>query len=164
MDIPHISKNPTPSQINPISSTKSGPSVKVILIVLLLSIPVGFLLSRLTPAKSFQKTSASPATKTDTISTEYIQSKDEIQVGKIYGDSSAEFADTATGTIEKGSINGVGTHILEREGGVSQRASLTSSAVDLDLFVGRKVEIKGQTNASNKTGWLLDVGTVKILE
>ncbi len=164
MDIPHISKNPTPTHISPTLTSKSGPSVKIILIILLLSIPTGLLLSRLAPKKNSPKTSPSIQTKTDTISTESIQNKDEIQVDKIYGNSSAEFTDAAIGTIEAGSINGVGTHILEREGGATQRASLTSSTVDLDLFVGRKVEIKGQTNASNKTGWFLDVGTVKVLE
>ncbi len=66
--------------------------------------------------------------------------------------------------IEKGPLNGEGTHILNREGGLDQRAALTSSTVDLDLFVGKKVEVKGETNASNKAGWLLDVGTIKVLE
>ena len=56
------------------------------------------------------------------------------------------------------------SHILNREGGLSQRASLTSSAVDLDLFVGKKVEVKGETNASTKTAWLLDVGSIKVIE
>ena len=82
----------------------------------------------------------------------------------VYGNTDPKFKDTATGVIEKGNINGEGTHILNREGGATQRASLISSAVDLDLFVGKKVEVKGETNASTKTSWLLDVGNIKILE
>jgi len=95
---------------------------------------------------------------------ENITDQSQIETGKLYGNVSKTFSDTATGVIEKGSINGEGTHILNREGGATQRASLTSSVVDLDLFVGKKVQVTGQTNSSIKTSWLLDVGTIKILQ
>jgi hypothetical protein len=82
----------------------------------------------------------------------------------LYGNTSKTFADSATGTVKAGGINGEGTHTLEREGGKTQNAALTSSVVDLDLFVGKKVEVKGETNDSNKAGWLMDVGSIKVLE
>jgi len=40
---------------------------------------------------------------------------------------------------------------------------LTSSVVDLDKFVGKKVEIYGQTNTAEKAGWLLDVGYARVI-
>lgn len=85
--------------------------------------------------------------------------------GKEFGskDKSA-FPDTAVGVLEKGGIDGEGTHKLIREGGESQTAYLTSSLVDLDSLVGKKVEVWGETFKAQKAGWLMDVGYVKVLE
>ncbi len=74
------------------------------------------------------------------------------------------FKDSAEGTLEKGGINGEGTHKLIREGGESQTAYLVSSFVDLDGFVGKKVKVWGETFAAKKAAWLMDVGKVEILE
>ena len=154
MDIPNLSQIPESAGkirlINP----------AFVIIILILGAAAGFALSKIAPSKSTTADSvvAPPSGVTG------IVSKEEIKVGQVYGNTSASFKDTATGVIEKGSINGEGTHILNREGGATQRASLTSSSVDLDLFIGKKVEIKGETNASKKTAWLLDVGTIKVLE
>lgn len=139
-----------------------GFSIAAVLIVIVLAITLGFWASRLFHVNLFNK--AKNENSVETVSTVDVKSKNDLEVGKVYGNTGKNFKDTAIGTIEKGSINGEGTHILNREGGASQRASLTSSVVDLDLFVGRKVEVKGETNASNKTSWLLDVGSIKILE
>lgn len=85
--------------------------------------------------------------------------------GKEVGSTNLEtFSDTATGVIEKGGINGEGSHKLIREGGPSQTAYLTSSVVDLDQFAGKKVQVWGETFSAQKAGWLMDVGRVKILE
>jgi len=166
MDIPNLTQNPSPAQ-NPVqvpSSKKTSLlSLWGVLISLVLALIVGYFTSRYYPLSS-KKTSSLLTTKPDAISTEDITDKSAIQAGKTYGDTATIFKDSATGTIEKGSINGVGTHILNREGGASQRASLTSSVVDLDLFVNRRVEVKGETHASKQTAWLLDVGSVKVLE
>lgn len=161
MDIPNLSSNP----VSPSSPEKKTPlfSIKTIVIILILAIATGFWSSRLFPFSTSNKNSLI-SIKEQAISTDTISSASQIQVGKLYGDTDTTFKDSATGTIEKGSINGVGTHILNREGGASQRASLTSSVVDLDLFIGKKVEVKGETNSSNKTAWLLDVGSIKVLE
>jgi hypothetical protein len=135
-------------------------SVYIILIIVALAIASGFWLSR------FQKTDKNSLSSSNKniISIEEIESADQIEIGKNYGNSGKIYQDTATGVVEKGNINGVGTHILKREGGETQSVSLTSSSVDLDLFIDRKVEVKGETNASNKTSWLLDVGLVTVLE
>lgn len=141
-------------------------SLPVTIIVVVVAIAAGFWISRLSPNSTSQKsaTAGTETTGETAFSTDSISSSAQLQVGKLYGDTHKTFSDSATGTVEKGSINGEGTHILNREGGKTQRASLTSSTVDLDLFVGKKVEVRGQTNSSNKTGWLLDVGSIKIVE
>lgn len=74
------------------------------------------------------------------------------------------FRDNAEGTLEDGGIDGEGTHHLTRDGGPSQTAYLMSSVVDLDQFVGKKVQVWGETLGAKKAGWLMDVGRVKELE
>lgn len=73
------------------------------------------------------------------------------------------FRDSAEGILEVGSINGEGTHKLIRPGGESQTVYLTSSVLDLNQFVGKKVRVFGETFAAKKAGWLMDVGKVEIL-
>jgi hypothetical protein len=155
MEIPNLNPNPIIRESHPIS-------LGLILIIVIFSLSFGFWGSRFFPLGS--KTAVSNPEKALVIDPESLKSDSQIEVGKTYGNISKSFKDGATGVLEKGSINGEGTHILVREGGLSQRASLTSSVIDLDLFVGKKVEIKGETNSSNKTSWLLDVGTIKIVE
>lgn len=72
------------------------------------------------------------------------------------------FKDSAVGTIEKGGIDGEGTHKLIREGGPSQTAYLLSSVVDLDQYVGKKVKVWGQTIDAVKAAWLMDVGRIEV--
>lgn len=170
MDIPNLSSNPSSTSVSmpkttPVFKAKSSSllSPGVLVLILFLAAGLGYFISRRYPL-SGSKTTSLLIIKENAISTENITDKSAIEVGKLYGDTATVFKDSATGTVEKGSINGVGTHILNREGGASQRASLTSSVVDLDLFVGRRVEVKGETNASKQTSWLMDVGSVKVLE
>lgn len=159
MDIPNLSTEPVIVQSQP----KKFP-LSIILIIIVFGIASGFGLSRLFPKSSNNISTSSSADNKPQLSTDAISSPDQLKIGQLYGNLNQTFKDTATGVVEKGNINGVGTHILIRDGGPSQRASLTSSTVDLDLFVGKKVEIKGETNASDKTSWLLDVGSIKILQ
>lgn len=72
--------------------------------------------------------------------------------------------DTATGKLVDGGINGEGSFHLERDGGPSKNVYLTSSVIDLSSFVGKKVEVWGETLASKKAGWLMDVVKVKVVE
>lgn len=155
MDIPNLTTTP------PVFK-KQPASWPLILIIAGLALFFGFWFSRLLPGS--RKTSNSGSVTSDAISADTIKEKSNLKVGQVYGNANGSFKDAATGVIEKGNINGEGTHILKRSGGVDQQAALTSSTLDLDLFVDRKVEVKGETNASNRTGWLLDVGSVKILE
>lgn len=164
MDIPNLAQTKEPT--NPVSQTskKSDNSKTVIAIVLILGLVSGFWISRFFPLKQSNNSIIESITQSDVTSADDIKSESDLVVGTAYGDTAKTFKDSATGTIEKGGVNGEGTHTLNREGGKTQRAALTSSVLDLDLFVNKKVEIKGETNASSKAGWFLDVGVVKILE
>ena len=86
-----------------------------------------------------------------------------VKTGKVAGISDTKtFKDSAVGTVAKGGLNGEGTHQLTRDGGPSQTVYLTSSAVDLDEYIGKKVKVWGQTMAAKKAAWLMDVGKVEL--
>ena len=72
------------------------------------------------------------------------------------------FPDSAQGLLKEGGIEGEGNYHLERPGGKSQNVYLTSTAVDLSTFVGKKVKVWGQTFAAEKAGWLMDVGYIEV--
>lgn len=72
------------------------------------------------------------------------------------------FKDSVEGVLREGGIDGEGNFHIERPGGVSQNAYLTSSTVDLSGYVGKKVKVWGQTFSGQKAGWLMDVGLVEI--
>jgi hypothetical protein len=160
MDIPNLSTEPV---VTP--SVPKKYSLPMVFLVIVGALITGYLFSRIYPRTSGGQPLLSNQSSNPTrLSTDNITNKEELKVGVIYGNQEKVFKDTAVGVIEKGNINGEGTHILNRPGGPTQRASLTSSAVDLDLFIGKNVEIKGETNASTKTSWLIDVVSIKILE
>lgn len=167
MDIPNLSQN-SPLIQNPTFSSvpkkKSQNSKIFFSIVIILAIVSGFWFSRFWPLNDSNDGILENITQKNVASTENITNAEELIIGQYYGDTGKTFTDDATGTVVSGGINGEGTHTLQREGGKSQYAALTSSTVDLDLFVGKKVEIQGETNSSTKAGWFLDVGVIKILE
>ncbi len=72
------------------------------------------------------------------------------------------FKDSVEGILREGGIDGEGNFHIERPGGVSQNAYLTSSTVDLSGYIGKKVKVWGQTFSGQKAGWLMDVGLVEI--
>jgi hypothetical protein len=74
------------------------------------------------------------------------------------------FKDSAQGLLEEGGVSGEGTHHLVREGGISQTVYLTSTVIDLESFVGKKVTVWGQTITAKKAGWLMDVGKIRVTE
>lgn len=115
-------------------------------VVIVLGVLTGYLLSKSLVISSVSQTTSTAKTTND----------------KSVGSSdTTTFKDTATGVIEKGGLNGEGTHKLIRDGGPSQTAYLTSSIVDLDEYVGKKVSIWGQTMTAKKVSWLMDVGKLE---
>jgi hypothetical protein len=59
--------------------------------------------------------------------------------------------DNATGDLKEGGIGSEGTYHIERDGGPSH-------------FVGKKVEVWGETLASKKAGWLMDVAKIQVVQ
>lgn len=90
------------------------------------------------------------------------QSSDSVQSAGIM--DKATFKDKADGLLKAGGFEGEGSFHLERPGGVSQNVYLTSTAVDLSQFVGKKVQVYGATYKAEKAGWLMDVGYVEIMK
>lgn len=74
------------------------------------------------------------------------------------------FSDSAEGVLEKGGIDGEGSHHLVRPGGEDQTLYMTSSVIDLDQFVGKKVKVWGETLGAQTAGWLMDTGKLEVLE
>ncbi len=73
------------------------------------------------------------------------------------------FRDFAEGVIQKKPETNdysEGTHLLVRQG--AQSVALTSSVVDLNQYVGKQVEVFGETQKAVKEGWLMDVGKVEV--
>jgi hypothetical protein len=75
-----------------------------------------------------------------------------------------EKGDTAEGTLEEGGIGGEGTHHLVRDGGPSKYVYLTSTVIDLQGFVGKKVKVWGETISARKAGWLMDVTKLRTIQ
>lgn len=75
--------------------------------------------------------------------------------------------DQAEGVVEKNDKfeeTAQGQWKLIRPGGESQTAYLTSSFLDLDEYVGKKVKVFGETLGSDKVGWLMDVAKIEVIE
>ncbi|RPJ04868.1 MAG: hypothetical protein EHM28_13240 [Spirochaetaceae bacterium] len=116
-------------------------------LIILLGLGTGYLLSTKTRAGGIVSKQSPSVIKTD----------------KVAGSTDEVFKDSAEGVVEKGGLNGEGSHKLVREGGPSQTAYLVSSIVDLDEYVGKTVRIWGQTMAAKEVPWLMDVGKVENL-
>ncbi len=138
----------------PQPKTQIAINIASYLIVIFLGLGSGYLIYSVTPHTSSKASSS----YTGPVSPE------GLKVGDIVGykDESGFKDQPATGVLEEGGLNGEGSHKLLREGGVSQTVYLTSSSVELNQFIGHKVTVWGQTFNSQKAGWLMDVGRVKI--
>ena len=102
---------------------------------------------------------------TMTGSTQELTSSTNIKVNDIFGSADEKtFRDQAEGVLQGGGVDGEGSHHLERGDNKSQWVYVTSSVVDLDLLVGHRVTIWGETNQGKKAGWLMDVGRLKVIE
>ncbi len=119
-------------------------------LVVLAGIGTGFLLAKKAPVSANSDNSSIG---------EIIKSKNEVG-----STNTSIYKDSAMGTVEAGGLNGEGTHKLIREGGPSQTVYMISSVVDLNEFVGKKVEVWGQTLKASKAPWLMDVGRLKLVD
>lgn len=72
--------------------------------------------------------------------------------------------DNATGVMTAGGIDGEGTYHLTSDAGREHYVYLTSGVIDLSSFVGKKVQVWGDTMAAKKAPWLMDVVRVKVVQ
>ena len=79
------------------------------------------------------------------------------------GDESS-YSSTAEGVLKQGGIKGEGTHYIDRGLGEGKYVYLTSSVVDLDSFVDKKVQVWGETISAKYASWLIDVGRIKVVD
>ena len=130
--------------------------VVVILAIILSGGVTGYLLANWKSGKT-----VAPTKKKLIGGAELIQGPKEVGIKDV-----KTFRDTTEGRIEINDSPDVpeGSHKLIRPGGPSQTAYLTSSVINLNQFLGKCVQVWGETFAAQKAGWLMDVGRVKILD
>lgn len=73
-------------------------------------------------------------------------------------------SESEQGILYEGGANGEGTHYLDRGMGEDKKIYLLSTVIDLQAFVGKNVEIWGNTLAAEHAGWLMDVVRVKVIK
>lgn len=145
-----------PAVMHNFSDTKSSSVITPIRLVILLVVALlgggtGYVLSR-------NGGSVGPVNVASVVNTS------GVQAGKVYGsDDLKTYKDSTEGVLKDGGIDGEGQYHLERPGGESQNVYLTSSTVDLSLFLNKKIKVWGATQTAQKAGWLMDVGRVQVL-
>lgn len=151
-----VEENQNQSFIHRLSSQEKSPffgrtAIIGAVIIILSGIATGYILSRSHAfKKSLPREGANPS---------------DLKRGQAFGSEDTKtFRDTAEGTLEKGGVGQEGSHKLIRPGGDSQTAALTSSIVNLDQFIGRKIKVWGETQKASKAGWLMDVGRLEVQE
>jgi hypothetical protein len=117
--------------------------VVIIIGVIFVGFLSGFLLSKIKSGKTTGSTN-----KTTVAKSAGIQDK-------------KTFNTNAEGILKEGGIEGEGNFHLLRPGGESQNVYLTSSTVDLSLYINKKIKVWGETFKGQKAGWLMDVGLVE---
>lgn len=151
------------SVLKPLDFTKKGQqdmkpanrlAIILIAVAIVAGVGTGFGINKLT-ANSTGNSSAKPISTVPS---------NGIKAGDVFGSpNESDFKDTATGYLEKGGLDGEGSHKLLRPGGETQTVYLTSSVTDLDEFEGMEIQIWGETFKAQKAGWLMDVGRVKVI-
>lgn len=74
------------------------------------------------------------------------------------------YGTSTEGVLKEGGIKGEGTHYIDRGLGESKYVYLTSSVVDLDSFIDKKVVIWGETISAKYASWMIDVGKIKVVK
>lgn len=152
--------NNTTMEDNLMEPTQKSKIISLVVIVgILLGIGTGFYLAQ----KQLLLAGDKPVGMIGT--TKELNSATTVKVGDIFGSADEKtFRDQAEGILMAEGIDGEGSHHLERGSNKSQWVYVTSSVVDLDLLVGHRVTIWGETNQGKKAGWLMDVGRLKVQE
>lgn len=142
--------------MEPVKKTKVMPML--ITLGILLGLGTGFYVAQ----KQLLLAGDAPTMTGDT---QALTSSTTVKKGDVFGSADEKtFRDQAEGILQAGGIDGEGSHHIERGENKSQWVYVTSSVVDLDLLVGNRVAVWGETNQGKKAGWLMDVGRLKVLE
>ncbi len=142
----------TPAPVHSMETSKGAPDVSTKKIVGILvafvvgGILTGFVVSKFSAGKTVKTIGGTTTSGTKTV----VGLKDK-----------KAFTDSAEGLLREGGFEGEGSYHLERPGGDSQNVYLTSSAVDLSSYIGKKIKVWGETFTAEKAGWLMDVGLVE---
>lgn len=153
---PQITPNTTLRSVPPrLSFLKRANIIPIVLIALVVvaGIFTGIVLSSRGKNAAKAKAASKASINEDTLNPEQKQSFTQT------------FRDSSDGVIQKNDTMdkyAQGTHRLVRPGGEDQTAFLTSSVLDLDQFIGKKVKVFGETFGSSQVGWLMDVGKVEV--
>ena len=153
----HLEKaGETPEEVlKPMDAKDSKPTMKkdmpviltVYVVLILLGFGTGYLIA------NHSSGAATITTKNGTVAT----------TAKVVGvQDASKFSNCPTGKLLEGGLDGEGTHHLERPGGPSQTAYLTSSLIDLDQYVNLTVKVCGETIQAQKAPWLMDVQRLEL--
>ncbi len=136
--------------VKPLNTSNKMPMIIISAILVIIGgLTVGYLIS------SKKVSSGSSPTKSSSV----INSSTEAGAK-----DTSNFKDTATGTLQSGGIKGEGSYHLDRPGGATQTVYLTSTIIDMSPFLGKKVQVWGQTQASKYAPWFMDVGKIKVVD
>ena len=136
-------------------ASPAAPVIVILIIVALLGTGTGYLL-----AKNLNKTSLGGIIPGGAMQ----GGNNAVSKGQTFGSNDTKtFKDTAEGILKDGGIDGEGQYHLQRPGGDSQNVYMTSSLVDLSLFINKKIKVWGETQKAQTAGWLMDVGKVEVL-
>lgn len=137
----------------PLKNTPKWMPLVSVVVVLFLAVGTGYVMAK---KGSTQGTTSS---KSGITTANSVNTSTEAGVN-----DTAAFPDSAQGVLTEGGISGEGTHHLDRGMGPTKDVYLTSTVINLQNFVGKKVEVQGQTISGKKAGWLMDVGRVKVIQ
>lgn len=135
---------------------KSGKNTIAIVVSCLIVILGGILSGKLLSKQSLGSIGETPKTEKEE---KLPEGEEGISVEQI-----SDKVKDAEGVLVEGGIKGEGTYHLERSGGDSQNVYLTSTTIDLTPYVGKKIQVWGETLSGVYAGWLMDVVKVKELE
>lgn len=128
----------------PESNSSKMKSIVIGLVVVLIGVGTGYLLSGASAKESGPVPTSNIAEGSKTAAVD-----------------ESSLSEPEVGILNEGGIEGEGTHYLDRGAGADKYIYLLSTVLNLDSFVGKKVEIRGHTLGAEKARWLMDVGRIK---
>ena len=130
------------------------PVIGIALAVVLLGVGTGWVVAKVGNNSDVNSTNSSVSIEDENLADNEAGISDESRFEE----------NTPEGILVEGGLDGEGTHHLDRGAGPDKMVYITSSVINLDSFVGKKVKVWGNTMAAQEAPWLMDVGKIKIIE